>query len=183
MKRLALFVAAVLFARPSSGAAASIDLTVALVPGTSHWLLQVDSQSASPVGAIDLVVSDSLGNFVPAVQLPPVYCVQADGAGCLPSSTGTHSFSLAIPLSIYPVQLQALAGPFGHAVLGYFDAFTSSPAHVQVSADPALGGYSVFDTNAAPILDVAIHVVPEPRSAVPFALAAALLLAARLRAS
>ncbi|HTO54386.1 MAG TPA: hypothetical protein VMR50_13465 [Myxococcota bacterium] len=172
-----LLFAAILFARPSQGVAAAVDITVSLVPGTTDWQLVVDSSSPSPVGGIALVLSNSLSGFVTDLgQYATVICADDGCPGIDPGST--YSFSLSIPITMYPLTLQEIVPPFGHAVLGTFHTSTSSAADIQVL--PAFNGLTVIDTDAHLIPDFSIQVVPEPGIAGLFAASLALLLARRL---
>jgi hypothetical protein len=177
-KLLGILVAAATFAQSSRCLAASVDITVELVPGTTNWLLRVSSHVSEPVGGISLTLSNSLGDFTPAITVPPTYCVQDS---CMPvAGPDTHTFSLAILNSIYGGQLfQELVPPNGETILGSFASLTSSKGDIQVLPSILQGNdLTVIDVNGAPIPGYSIHVVPEP---VPSGLALLALLTATRR--
>ena len=177
---LRVLLLAATFAVSSRSLAASVDITVALVPGTTTWLLHVSSHAPESVGGISLTLSNSLGDFTPAIPVPPTYCIQASWMPV--AGPGTHTFSLAILNSVYGGQLfQELVAPGGDAVLGSFASLTSSKADIQVLPSILQGTDStLLDMNGAQIPGYAIHIVPEPALA-GFALLA-LVTAARTRA-
>jgi hypothetical protein len=148
------------FASPSRGRAAALDITVSLHdPAT--WYLEVSSLGGAQVGAIALVVSDSLGaftQFLPPVGDPPICVLVVGGCEPLPpvAPPGFHAFQFvygAAPGGFPLLPFSGLIGAFAYAAPG---------APVEVLPGDSLFGATAFDTNGAVILDVAIHVVPEP---------------------
>jgi hypothetical protein len=160
---LSLCLATSVLAGASQSRAAAIDITVERVPGTNNWTLHVDSHTGVSLGALELVVSNSLGGFTTSLPVPPVECALGSTTNCPGIGPGTYDFALAVPLSLYPVAFAPLVGPEQSADLGYFTS-TASLSDIQVLPGDNDGHVSAFDTNGAPIFDALIRVVPEPGS-------------------
>jgi hypothetical protein len=168
-KLVVLLFALVSFARPSPSHAATVDITVALVTGTNQWTLSL--QSLTDVGGIMLEISNSLGVFTPILPIPPVICTLA----CQGLGEPNQPFSLTLPAPGGPPPFL----PLPNGALGYFSATTSSASEIIVLPGDRIFGMTAIDTTGAPILDYAIHVIPEP--SVAGLLCAALIAGSRLR--
>ena len=142
-----------LFAWSSPSHAATVDITVELVPGTTQWTLSLQSLG-TPVGGIMLEISNSLGGFTSTLPFPPVICALA----CEGLGSPTQPFSLTLPAPGGPPPFL----PLPNGPLGYFSATTSSPSEILVLPGDTIFGATAIDTNGSPILDYAIHVIPEP---------------------
>jgi hypothetical protein len=139
-----------IFAAASRVPAASVDITVSLVPGTATWDLTLDiAAPALGVHSVALTVSNSLGPFTLAIPGEQPICFIPEGCYGTPFGFNLVLLGFATPI-----------GP-GQVLLGQFNSEVTSAAIVQVlPGDDAVGG-TVFDLfgNA---LDYSIRVVPEP---------------------
>ena len=161
----ALLFAFGIFALASRGHAAAINIDVVQqAPGSTLWNLQLSGTGLS-VGALSLLVSDSLTSFTPSPVLVPPICVLVVGGGCgldpVPAIPGFNLLNLTFTPPLFP----------GLVLLGTFGA-ASSNALVQVLPADDIAGGTVFDANGNVIFDFSIRVVPEPAAGALFALAA-----------
>ncbi len=162
----ALLFAFGIFALASRGHAAAVNIDVLQqAPGSTLWNLQL-SGTGSSVGALSLLVSDSLTSFTPSPLLgPPPICALGVGGGCgldpVPAVPGFNLLNLTFTPPLFP----------GTVLLGTFGA-ASSNALVQVLPADDIAGGTVFDANGNVIFDFSIRVVPEPAAGALFALAA-----------
>jgi hypothetical protein len=155
--RIAVGLAIALLVAAAPARAALVDIFISHVTGGND--LRVDSLSPTGIGAVSLALSDSLGAFTPAFPLPPDVCIFAS-CGTPPGlPPGFHELSLeGTPLFGGPPFVDTLVPPFGSRVLGTFNSTVTSPDLVQVLPDYS----ALYDVNGLPLLDFAIHVVPEP---------------------
>jgi len=166
----ALLFTVAIFAFASSATAASVNIDVLQqAPGSTSWNLQVTSVAGVSVGAISLVVSDSLSSFTPAPAFagPPPICVfLLGGCSLAPVAPGFDLLNLSFSPPL----------PSGAPLLlGTFTA-TAGDALVQVLPADDVEDGTVFDPLGAAIPDYSINV----RSAVPEPTGPALLLLAAL---
>ena len=158
-----LLLSLLVFVSASRAGAAAVDITLSLETGTTRWDLVLGSSLSKQVGGLFLVPSESLGSFTQLVGASNP-CV------CLPGDPVPLSLSFSPPLFVS-------TGP--GVLVGYFSSSVNQASLVQLLPGDDLAGGTVFDAFGAPILDYAIHIVPEPVAAALLALAA-LALARRL---
>jgi len=143
---LRLLVCLAIFAAYSRAEAASVNLTLAQVPGTTVWDLEMTS--LTPVGAVGVTVTSTLLTFTPVdgrIQGYPGSCALGSSAFCVPY----------LLLSFAPPILAT-----SQTLLGYFNSSDPTDEALLSTADYFFGG-TAFDATGAP-LDYSLSTIPNP---------------------